>query len=199
MAKPAKVLPGPADAPKPDQCSKDAILGSYTTEAQGFYNLTTGIATSFLGGSLFFMEKIASPAGASLWCLRVGWITLVASIVCIAIARRINLLSAGEALGRNTSGATGHYKFGNRFTTASLWFFAIGLLAITSAGMITKRKDGGDVANETSGVKSDTFESPKKGSINYGQTGSGNSGGSGSNQGGSGSSGSGGSGGGKSK
>lgn len=38
--------------------SRECIFNIYAAEAQGFYKLVITIASSFLGGSLIFVEKI---------------------------------------------------------------------------------------------------------------------------------------------
>lgn len=185
-----------------DQVTRDAILASHTEEAQGFYNLVMTVATSFLGGTLLFVEKVASPVPASLWLIAIGWILLVGSIGCIAWARRINLWSGGAALGRREGESREHDRVGNRFTTAGTLLLVAGMLSVTLAGIVglrqgsSKEGKGSGMANEKEGgaqppaPDTTTRETPGevRKTINYGNTGNtgGGSGSQGGNQGSSG-------------
>ena len=83
----------------PNVVPKSAVLQSITAEANGFYGVVVTVASTFLGGSLLFLEKFAPARNAwSIVVMAIGWISLVASIGCIARIRFMNLRSGKLAL-----------------------------------------------------------------------------------------------------
>lgn len=110
---------------------KLAILQSITAEAGGFYNLIVTVASTFLGGSLLFMEKIAPiHNGWSLLGLGVAWASLAASIGCIARLRYYNLKSGRLALNEDYTGASQI----DRHTDKLSWWSQTLLIAHVGAG-----------------------------------------------------------------
>jgi len=84
-----------------DIVSKETIFKILAQEAGGFYQIITVTASSFLGGTLLFMDRIApKPQAYSLCFLFIGWILLIVSISSVAYVRRYNLKSAQYALQR---------------------------------------------------------------------------------------------------
>jgi hypothetical protein len=83
----------------PNVVPKSAVLQSITAEANGFYGVVVTVASTFLGGSLLFLEKFAPARNSwSIVVMAIGWISLVASIGCIARIRFMNLRSGKLAL-----------------------------------------------------------------------------------------------------
>jgi len=69
------------------------------TDADGYYKLVLAVASSFLGASLVFLEKLLpDPTALSLAFLSAGWALLVTSIGLIANVRMRNLQSGALAL-----------------------------------------------------------------------------------------------------
>ncbi|MBI5710345.1 MAG: hypothetical protein HZC42_08590 [Candidatus Eisenbacteria bacterium] len=79
--------------------SRETIFRVLATDADGYYKLVLTVASSFLGGSLVFLEKfLPHPTALSLAFLSVGWASLVTSIGLIANVRLRNLQSGAFAL-----------------------------------------------------------------------------------------------------
>ena len=84
---------------KDDAVSKEQVFLSVASEAAGYYKLIVTVASSFLGGSLLFLERIAPrPSQFSLVVLAAGWASLIASIGLVAWIRAKNLESGALVL-----------------------------------------------------------------------------------------------------
>lgn len=156
-----------------DRVRREALLASVTTEAQGFYNLVMTAATSFLGGTLLFMEKVAAPSNWSVFAIGAGWLSLVGAIACVAIVRRINLLSGGHALASQHDESKKLDKKGNFLTTSGTVLLIVGMLFITLGAIVNlsalkEKKEEEGMAKVESGK---TGSTSRNGSINYGVTG----------------------------
>jgi hypothetical protein len=158
-----------------DRALKLAILQSITTEASGFYGLIVTVASSFLGGSLLFMEKI-SPLRSE-WSLvgfGVAWISLVASIGCIARLRYYNLKSGRLALDEKFTDASQIDKHTDTLSWWSQTLLIAGMSSLVIMGLInvhhfsTVRKDQMPNRQNNPGTPAGTAENP------YGTLGSGN-------------------------
>jgi hypothetical protein len=116
--------------------SKSAILQSITTEASGFYTTITTVASTFLGASLLFVDKLLT-AGAtfSLMVLAVSWISLVASIACVARVRFLNLKSGQLALQDDFAGAAAIDIQSGKFSTSAQWCLIVGMAALVVVGL----------------------------------------------------------------
>jgi len=80
-----------------DGVSREALFSAIVSEAAGFYKIVTVTASSFLGGSLLLMEKIAEkPKPWTLIILAGGWLLLIASIGLVAWVRMRLNLDAGQ-------------------------------------------------------------------------------------------------------
>lgn len=115
-----------------------AILQSLTTEAGGFYALIVTVASSFLGGSLLFLEKFA--LNRSRWTLALlilAWLALVAAIGCIARLRYHNLKSARLALEERFSDASEIDKHTDRLSWLSQYLLIGGMLSLVVVGSVT--------------------------------------------------------------
>lgn len=61
-------------------------------ECPAFYRMLIVIATTFLGGTLAFIEKIVPhPLPGSIWILGAGWTLLVGTILCVVWVRWCNI------------------------------------------------------------------------------------------------------------
>lgn len=113
------------------------IFSSIVTEAGGFYSAILTIASSFLGGSLLFLEKITeAPNPISLYFLGLGWICLVFSIISIIFVRRRNLDSGWLALEGKYSEAKEIDSETRTLSNISSILLGVGLSLIMIFGMI---------------------------------------------------------------
>ena len=76
-----------------------AVFSSLVKAAADYYKTIVTVASSFLGGTLIFLEKIAvNPSFGSTVLLGIGWLLLVLSILAILLVERWNLESGRQAL-----------------------------------------------------------------------------------------------------
>lgn len=116
--------------------SRSAILQSITTEASGFYTTVTTVASTFLGASLLFVDKFLIVGTAiSLAVLAVSWISLVASIACVAHVRFLNLRSGQLALQDKFDDAAAIDTRSGKFSTAAQWCLMVGMAALVVVGL----------------------------------------------------------------
>jgi hypothetical protein len=124
-----------------EHVSKDAVFSSIVSEAACFYKMIVAVASSFLGGSLIFMEKIApDPSTFSLVVLGIGWLALMASIALVATVRRLNLESGWRAMGGNYDEAR---RIDKKTRSRSKWstrLLILGMSAIMVFGVLNIRK-----------------------------------------------------------
>lgn len=111
-----------------DYVSKNVLFQSIATEAGGFYGLVITVASSFFGGTLLFMDKLATDPVRCPVLLLLGWIALVASIALIGWVRLANLISGRLALEDEHDDAR---RLDRRKERAAFW--GLGML---TAGMI---------------------------------------------------------------
>lgn len=131
-----------------DRVSRDAVFSSIVTEAAGFYKIVTVTASSFLGGSLLFMEKIApKPATWTLWVLGTGWTALVASIALVAWVRWRNLESGRLFLEGQYPKAAQVDAGKRRCSIVSVGLLVAGMVAVMAFGMANVTSGGGKKEN----------------------------------------------------
>lgn len=133
----------------PNAAQQFAILQSLTTEAGGFYGLIVTVASSFLGGSLLFLEKFA--LNRSLWTLALlilAWLALVAAIGCIARLRYHNLKSAKLALENRFPEASKIDRHTDKLGWWSQYLLIGGMLGLVLVGSVTFYTQQGERKNE---------------------------------------------------
>lgn len=145
-------------ADDPNVVSKSAILQSITAEASGFYTTVTTVASTFLGASLLFVDKfLALGTAFSFVVLAVSWISLVASIACVARVRFLNLKSGQLALQENFDGAAAIDIRSARFSTSAQWCLIVGMAALVVVGLANVnnlgKKENPTVNDPTSGIQ----------------------------------------------
>lgn len=119
------------------EVTSDVVFQAIVDQALAFYKLIVTVASTFLGGTLVFIEKIApNPTRCSLWLLGAGWLLLIATILCVAIVHRLNLQSGKHVMaGRNDLAEPIDVK--SRFlSTLTSVLLSAGLLAIVIFGMV---------------------------------------------------------------
>src|ERR1017187_28536 len=123
-------------ADDPNVVSRSAILQSITTEASGFYTTVTTVASTFLGGSLLFLDKfVTARTTFSLTLLAVSWIALVGSISCVARVRYLNLKSGRLVLRDNYDSADAIDAASYRYSNWSQWLLIVGMAALVIVGL----------------------------------------------------------------
>jgi hypothetical protein len=161
----------------PKAALKLAIFQSVTTEAGGYYGQIVTVASSFLGGSLLFMEKIAPIH--SVWSflgLGIAWMSLVASIGCVARLRHHNLKSGLLALNQDFTGASQIDRHTLVLSWWSQFLLIVGMSALVFMGLLnvqpfsTERKVQMPTPQTDTGTTGEKVEK----SIPYGRLGSGN-------------------------
>jgi hypothetical protein len=160
----------------PNAALKLAILQSMTTEAGGYYGLIVTVASSFLGGSLLFMEKLAPiHSGWFLLGFGIAWISLVASIGCVARLRYYNLKSGRLALNQDFTGASQIDRHTDVLSWWSQFLLILGMSALVLIGLFnvhpfsTERKVQMTTPQTNTGTPGEKVEK----SIPYGSLGSG--------------------------
>jgi hypothetical protein len=116
--------------------SKNTLWNSYVNEAGGFYNLIITVASAFLGGSMIFIQNIATtPTCCSLFFLFLGWFCLVGSIWLTTAVRRQNVATLREALEEKWDDEKADQLNETR-TDYMVVLFGLGLLFIVLFGLI---------------------------------------------------------------
>jgi len=122
---------------KQDSVSRDALFTVIAAEAAGYYRTITTVASAFLGGSLLFLDKLASrPSTLSLFVLGGAWICLIASIACTAWVRRKNLDSGWKALEQRFEDAQGIDKKTRGWSTVGIVSLIFGMCLLMIFGMM---------------------------------------------------------------
>jgi hypothetical protein len=146
-------------ADDPNVVTKSAILQSVTAEANGFYGVIVTVASTFLGGSLFFVEKFAlADTGWTVLIMGFGWIALVASIGCVARVRYMNLRSARMALQDRYDEASIIDAHTDTLSNWSQRLLILGMLALVLTGVlnfkqITRHEGKEKMINQNSELK----------------------------------------------
>lgn len=157
-----------------NKVSKDALFQAIVTEAGGLYKVVAVTASSFLGGSLLFIEKIApNPVACTLWLLGLGWVLLIVSISLVAWVRLLNLDSGRLALEEKYKEASRIDKNKEKYTITAIILLAVGMALIMAFGLINIHQSKGVVQMGVKKTKKITKQVVK--SIPFGSTGGGSS------------------------
>ncbi|MCK5240900.1 hypothetical protein KAR34_00480 [bacterium] len=120
-----------------DKVSEDVIFNSIVKEAGGFYTLVLTVASAFLGGTLFFLEKIVgTPNKYSLILLGLGWMSLITTIGLSAFIRFQNVESGRLALEKKYNEAKKLDRDKEAKCILMIWTLIIGILFIAIFGII---------------------------------------------------------------
>ena len=116
---------------------KSAILQSVSTEAGGFYTTITTIASTFLGASLLFIDKLLLTGTiVTVIVLAISWVSLVTSIACIARVRFLNLKSGQLALMESYDAAGAIDTQSWKYSTSAQWSLILGMAALVVVGLM---------------------------------------------------------------
>lgn len=168
-----------------EKVSKDALFASIVTEAQGLHRQLVTIAVSFLGGTLFFLEKIAAePTVLSMLFLILGWVALIASVALSSFVRLKNLDAGRCALEEKYDEAARIDRRKECLSIVTIWCFVAGISFITIFGIVNLSRnhncEGSQSMSEEKSNKEDAGhitpaipkkKMVKKGSIPYGSAG----------------------------
>jgi hypothetical protein len=114
-----------------DVVSRECIFTTMATEAAGLYNLLMSVSTAVLGGTLLFLERIASsPTKQSLWYLGLGWLMLLFCTVACAWVRWKNLESGRLVLENKIQDARKIDKINRWLTKFAIASLALGITLI---------------------------------------------------------------------
>lgn len=117
--------------------TRSDIFSSIVSEAGSFYRTIITVASTFLGGTLLFLERIAPrPSIHSVIVLAIGWFCLIAAILFIIFVRALNLRSGQYALEGRFDKA---HKLDTRkwaLTVCAAWALTLGLLCIMWFGFV---------------------------------------------------------------
>jgi hypothetical protein len=98
------------------------------------------VASSFLGGSLLFVEKVSTkPIFISLIFLMLGWISLVISLIAVVFIRYQNIKSLHSAVsetGSETKKMKSSVKLAKKLSIWAIIFLNIGITFIMTFGAI---------------------------------------------------------------
>jgi hypothetical protein len=125
--------------PEPDHevIPRKDIFTAIVAEAGGYYKLVITVASSFLGGSLLFLEKNSpKPSALALVVLLVGWVFLLGSIVSIAHVRRLNLESGWHTLEKRFRESGKIDRETRAWSQFAVWLLGLGLLLVLLFGFI---------------------------------------------------------------
>lgn len=138
-----------------DQIDKATSFTAIASEASGFYTTIITVSSSFLGGSLVFIEKFA-PSSSRSWeaLLYAGWIFLILSMFGIIWVRLNNIKSGTLALRDDYHESS---KLDNKkelATQASAYFSILGISFIVLFGMVNLTRQNN--------IREDTMNEKKK-------------------------------------
>ena len=120
-----------------EKVSKDALFGSIVTEAQGLDRQLVTISVTFLGGTLFFLERIAAePTDISMVFLILGWVALIASVAFSSFVRLKNLDAGRYALEEKYDEAARIDRRKECLSIVTIWCFVAGISFITIFGIV---------------------------------------------------------------
>jgi hypothetical protein len=168
-----------------EKVSKDALFSSIVAEAQGLHRQMVTIAVTFLGGTLLFLEKIATePTVFSMLFLILGWAALIASVALSSFVRLKNLDAGRYALEEKYDEAARIDRRKECLSIVTIWCFIAGISFITIFGIVNlscnRNCEGSQSMSEEKSNKEDAGQiTPaipkkkmiKKGSIPFGSTG----------------------------
>jgi len=155
-------------AEDPNIVPKSAILQSVTAEANGFYGVIVTVASTFLGGSLLFLEKFTpAKSDLSIVVISVGWVSLVASIGCIARVRFMNLRSGKLALSDRFDEAKKIDSHTDLLSNWSPWLLIAGMSALVIVGILNFNQIGKSERKEQMSNQNDNRDGLKE-SLPYG-------------------------------
>ncbi len=118
--------------------SREAIFKVLAADADGYYKLVLTLASSFLGGSLLFLEKIMpKPTWLSLLFVSLGWGSLIASVALVTSIRAWNLRSGFFALEGKVEEARKLDVKKDRHTTCASNLLIAGMIFIMLAGAVS--------------------------------------------------------------
>ena len=121
-----------------ERIPREVVFTTAAAEAAGFYKYIITVASSFLGGTLLFLERVAPhPTTLSLGLLGLGWLLLIVSIGTVAWIRRLNLESAQRALAGRYDDARRFDRQGRRFAIAATLCLAGGMLLVSACGLVS--------------------------------------------------------------
>ncbi|HUV29161.1 MAG TPA: hypothetical protein VMW34_17495 [Anaerolineales bacterium] len=119
-----------------EQEHRDRILNMISQEASGFYSIVISVATLFLGGTVFFIGQIApNPNPYSIILLVLGWVSLIISIIFIALVRRWNFLSGYHYLMDDFSKSKQLDELTRKCSTVSIIALTVGISCISTFGL----------------------------------------------------------------
>jgi len=116
---------------------KRLIYQTVASGASGLYKTTLTIASTFLGGSLLFLEKFAPhPSTWSKLILAFGWLLLVAAIGLTMRVQRLNNRCGYYALEEKRDRSDAIYKQADRWTEGGNWCLILGIGVIMLFGFL---------------------------------------------------------------
>jgi len=122
---------------------KRLIYSTVASGASDLYKMTLTVASSFLAGSLLFLEKIApSPTQCSKWLLGLGWLAFVAAICLVVRVQRLNLQSGTAALEGRWDDSAKIFGRADIFTALANWSLIVGMASIMLFGFLNVMQRG---------------------------------------------------------
>jgi hypothetical protein len=118
--------------------SKTDVLGAIVTAATQYYQTITTVASAFLGGTLFFMEKIVPPGTRPqlLGILAAGWLLLIGAILSVVFVQRWNLVSGQLAMRGQIGEAQQIDRRSNRATLSAVVCLTSGIALVMLYGFL---------------------------------------------------------------
>ena len=115
----------------------ELIFSTIAQEAAGFYGLILTLATSFLGATLVFIDRIApKPQHWTLILLGLGWLCLIAAVSLIASVRWRNIESGRTAHAGDWEKESDEEKMTRKLTVGAVFFLVIGMSLVTLFGFL---------------------------------------------------------------
>ncbi len=116
---------------------KRLIYATVASGASDLYKMTLTVASSFLGGSLLFLERFAPhPSVFSKLILGLGWLSLVLAVGSTVYVQLLNNRSGCLAVDEKWDQALVIQRKAEKWTTGANWFLIVGMGLIMFFGFV---------------------------------------------------------------
>ena len=121
----------------PTRISEDTVFQMHISETQGFYGLMLALASTFLGGTLVFVEwLLPEPTTLTFVLLVLGWVFLVVSLIFLGIVRLLNVRASHFVLMKEHERVKKICRRNRKIGNISCLLLAIGIVLISVCGIV---------------------------------------------------------------
>lgn len=152
-----------------DTISRPEIFKAIVADAGGYYGQLVTVASAFLGGSLFFLEKITPIPLYSQILMFLGWLFLITSIASTLYIRHWNLESGRLALEAMFDEAAKLDQRKKNLGSASIIALILGMASLAVVGILNVGRIPQNMTQNKTALSPGTMPQEER-SIPYGST-----------------------------